>query len=79
MSAASSFAGGACSGPNRLSKSAMDVFLVEFSASVDTSETDKHSFNHRLFEEVISVLTREDKASLTQKEAIRNWTPSLMT
>lgn len=41
MSPASSPAGTGCSGPKMLSKSAIDVFLEELSASVDTSETDK--------------------------------------
>lgn len=39
VSLVSSSAGGACSGPKMLSKSAIDGFLVEPSASGDTSET----------------------------------------
>lgn len=39
VSAVSSPAGGDCSGPKMLSKSAIEGFLVEPSASVDTSET----------------------------------------
>lgn len=38
MSPLSSPAGGACSGPKMLSKSAMEGFLLELSAAVDASE-----------------------------------------
>lgn len=53
MSPASSPAGGACSGPKMLSKSAIEGFLPELSTSVDTSETQPSSdLSEALFTEV---------------------------
>lgn len=61
VSPVSSPAGGACSGPKMLSKSAIEGFLVEPSASVDASETQTTDQSKVVFAEVFSIFTHRDK------------------
>lgn len=64
MSPAVSPAEGASSGPKMLSKSAIEGFLVELSASVDASETQpRGDQSEALFAEVFSKFTEEDRIS----------------
>ena len=67
MSLASMSAGGASSGPKRLSKLSIEGFLVEPFASDDTSGT-KTSTNQSkaVFAEVLSKFTHGDKTSETE-------------
>lgn len=68
VSSLSSPAGGACSGPKMLSKSAIEGFLVEPSASVVTSETQTSSDQLKaVYADALSMFTHKDNILTDRK------------